>query len=99
LFSAVDFHEDFVQIPSIPETTLLLLETPSKVGSEFPTPTPDGFVGNNNAAFGEEIFDITEAQTEAVIKPDGTANDFGREPMTVVARTAGFIRSVSQYIA
>ena len=44
LLLTVDPDEKFVQIPSIPETTLLFLETPSKVGSEFPAPSPDGLI-------------------------------------------------------
>ena len=36
------------------------------------------------------LSDIAKAQTETMIKPDGTANDFGRKAMTVVARTTGF---------
>ena len=86
LLLTVNPDEQFVQIPSVPETTLLFLETPSKVGSEFPAPSPDGFIGNNNPAFGEEIFDITEAQAETVIDPDGVADDFRWETVSVVTR-------------
>ena len=86
LLLTVNPDEQFVQIPSVPETTLLFLETPSKVGSEFPAPLPDGFIGNNNPAFGEEIFDITEAQAETVIDPDGVADDFRWKTVSVVTR-------------
>ena len=63
----------------------LFLETARKIGSEFPTPSADGFVGDNNAAFGEEIFDITEAQAETVIESDGVTDNFRRKTVSVVA--------------
>ena len=89
-------NPDVVQVPCVPETTLLFLETPSKVGSEFPAPSPDGFIGNNSPAFGEEIFDITEAQAETVIDPDGVADDFRWKTVSVVTRLALFMgRSLS----
>ena len=43
LLPAVDPDEEFVQIPGITETTLLLLQTSGIVVSEFPAPSPDGF--------------------------------------------------------
>jgi hypothetical protein len=36
------------------------------------------------SAFGQKIFHITEAQTEAMIDPYGVADDFRRETVSVV---------------
>ena len=52
LLLAVDFDEEFVQIPGITEAALFLLKTSGIVGSEFPAPLADGFVRNNYSAFG-----------------------------------------------
>jgi len=38
-----------------------------------------------DASLGQQVFDIAKAQTETVIKPDSVADDFGREPMAVIA--------------
>ena len=57
----VDPDEEFVQIPGITEAALFLLKTSGIVGSEFPAPLPDGFVRNKDSAFGQKIFNITEA--------------------------------------
>ena len=85
LLLAVDSDEEFVQIPDITElASLFLLETPGIVGSEFPTPAPNGLVRNNDSAFGQKVFHITEAQTEAMIDPYGVADDFRREAVSVV---------------
>jgi len=77
LLLAVDSDEEFVQIPSITEASLFLLKTSGIVGSEFPAPLANGFVRNNYSAFGQKIFHITEAQTEAMIDPYGIAEISG----------------------
>src|SRR5437667_6501983 len=59
---AVDSYEELIQIPGIAETTLSPFQASSIVRSELPTPSPDGFVGNNDAAFREKIFHISEAK-------------------------------------
>ena len=84
LLLAVDSDEEFVQIPGITEASLFLLKTSGIVGSEFPAPLADGLVRNNYPAFGQKIFNITEAQTEAMIDPYGVADDFRRETVSVV---------------
>jgi hypothetical protein len=84
LLLAVDSDEEFVQIPSITEASPFLLKTSRIVGSEFPAPLSDGFVRNNDSAFGQKTFHITEAQTEAMIDPNGVADDFRRETVSVV---------------
>jgi hypothetical protein len=50
----------------------------------------NGFIGDDDSAFGEKILDISETQAETMIDPDGMANDFDREAITVVTRTTGF---------
>ena len=84
LLLAVDSDEKFVQIPGITEASLFLLKTSGIVGAEFPAPLSDGLVGNNDSAFGQKIFHITEAQTEAMINPYGVADDFRRETVSAV---------------
>jgi len=84
LLLAVDSDEEFVQIPGVTEASLFLLETSGIVGSEFPAPSPDGFVRNDDSAFGQKIFNVPEAQTEAMIDPYRVADDFRRETVSVV---------------
>ena len=44
---------------------------------ELQRPAPDGFVGDLDTAFGEQILDIAVAQREAEIQPDGVLDDLG----------------------
>jgi hypothetical protein len=50
-------------------------------GTEFQHPSPDGLVGDLDAALGEQLLDIPEAQGEAEIEPHGVPDDGGREPV------------------
>jgi hypothetical protein len=57
-----------------------------------PVVAASGLVGHDHTPHGEEVFDISEAQTESVVEPDGVADDLGREPVSVVARCFGVHR-------
>ena len=81
----VDRHEDFVQEPRISESTLSSLQLPSVVGAELPAPLASGFVGHDDASFGQQILNIPEAQAVSVVEPDGMADDVGRKAMPMVA--------------
>ena len=77
-------------MPGIAQTTLAPFECPSIVRTELLTSMSNGLIRDDDASLGQQVFDIAKAQTETVIKPDSVADDFGREPMAVIARTAGF---------
>ena len=80
-----DRDEDFVQQPRISESTLTSLQPPGVIGAELPAPLPNRFVRHDDAAFGQQILDIPEAQAVSVIQPDGVADDFRRKAMPKVA--------------
>jgi hypothetical protein len=50
-----------------------------------------GLVRDDDTSVGQDILDIAKAQTEMMTKPSGMANDFGKESVTVVARTTDFL--------
>jgi hypothetical protein len=52
--------------------------------SKLATPIAHGFIRQDHAAFGHELFDIAIAETEAEIQPDTVADDLCREPMTLI---------------
>ena len=86
LLLAVDSDEELVQIPSIAEATLSPFQFPNLVWTELLTPTSNRFIRDDDASLSQQIFNIAEAQTETVVKPDSMANDFGRKPMALVTR-------------
>jgi len=81
---AINPNENLTQVPAITETTLTLLQVSSRVGTELLAPDSNGFIRDDNAAFGEKILDITEAHAEAMINPDGVVDDFRRKPMAMI---------------
>ena len=95
----IDFHEDFVQMPGITQASLLLFETLCIVRTKFPAPSSNGFVRHSNAALGQKIFHIAEAQAEAMIDPNSVADDFRREAVSAVTRPGalhGFCQLAAQ---
>ena len=88
-----DSHKELVQVPDVAQATLSPGEVSSAHRTELPTPLPDCLAGNDDPAFGEEIFDIWEAQTEAVVQPDSVADDLGWVSVSTVAGHIGFHRA------
>jgi hypothetical protein len=86
LLLAVDSNEDFVQVPNIAEAALTPLQFSGIFRTELLTPESNRFIRDDDPAFGEKILDISEAQAETMVSPDGIADDFWRETMTVIAR-------------
>ena len=50
------------------------------------------FVGHRDAPLGQEIFDIANAHTEAVIQPDGVTDGRGGKSISMVARRVALHR-------
>src|ERR1700676_1308122 len=89
LLLAVDSNEDFVQVPNIAEPALTPLQFSGIVGAERLTPDSDCFIRDDDSAFGEKILDVSEAQAETMVSPDGVADDSRRETVTVIGRPIG----------
>ena len=85
LLLAIDSNEDFVQVPNIAEAALTPLQFSGIARTELLTPESNRFIRDDDAAFGEKILHISEAQTETMVNPDGIADDFRWETMTVIA--------------
>ncbi len=61
------------------------LEPTSILGTELPAPLPDGLVGDHDPPLCKELLDVTEAQAEAVVEPDGVADDLRGISVSVLA--------------
>ena len=58
LLPASDLHEHLVQIPEISESALFPLEPASVFAAELPAPLANRLVGYNDAALGQQVFDV-----------------------------------------
>ena len=52
--------------------------------SELENPTTHSLVGDFEAALGQQILDVSEAQREAAIEPYGVLDDLGRESVATI---------------
>ena len=59
-------------------------EPPGIAVSELENPTTHGLVGDFEAALGQQILDVSEAQREAAIEPYGVLDDLGRESVATI---------------
>jgi len=85
LSSTLDRDEDFVEMPRVAQATLAPLEGPGAVGIELESPQTNGFVGNCDSALLEEVLDVPKAHAEAVVEPDGVADDLAWKSISPVA--------------
>jgi hypothetical protein len=81
----LDVHEELIQVSRISQATLSPFEATSILGTELPTPLPDGLVRDHDPSLYQKILDVSEAQAEAVVEPDGVADDLRRESVSSVA--------------
>ena len=59
-------------------------------GPELVAPETDRFVGDEDAASGQDVLDVPMAQVEAVVESDGVLDDFGRKSVPLVEALSGF---------
>jgi CheY-like chemotaxis protein len=83
---AANRHEEFVQMPRVADGPRPTPEPPRVGRTEDLAPVPDGLVRQRDAALGEEVFDVAEAEGEPVVEPDGVADHRGREPVAWIVR-------------
>jgi hypothetical protein len=77
-------QKDRIQMPLVPRSRALAAELLSIGLPEFPAPIPHRFIGQDDATFRHELFDIPIAEAEAVIAPYAVADDLYREPMALI---------------
>ena len=86
LLLAVDSNQDFVQVPNITKAALPPFQFSGIFRTELLRPESNRFIRDDDSPFGEKILDISEAQAETMVNPDGIADDFWSETMTVIGR-------------
>ena len=85
LLPALNRHEELVQIPGVARPAPSAPQRPRVGEAERLTPMPNRFIRHRDTSLGEEIFDISETQAEAMIDPDGVTNDLGGKAVAAVA--------------
>jgi hypothetical protein len=96
LLLAVDSHEDLVHVPMVTQSSLVSLQFPHSQRR-----TSDTAVGWSHTTqgfpLGQEIFDISKAQAEAMVGPNRITDDLGSETIAGVPRIDGSSRHQFQF--
>ena len=74
----------FIKEPGVTQAASALLQLAGIVRPKSIAPLPNGFIGNLYTTLCQKIFDVAETETEPVVQPNGVANDFRWESMTVI---------------
>ncbi len=82
---ASDINEQFVNMPDVAQSSLFSPQSSGIGRSEFPTPVSDRFIGDGDATFSEQVFDIAETEREPMVQPDGVSDDFRGETVASVS--------------
>ena len=85
----IDTQIHLIEVPDVARLRSTTPELAGELGPEPETPLPDTFVSDQNTAFGEDQFDIAQAQAEDVIQPDGVADDLGWEAVSGIGDKVG----------
>ena len=85
---AVDRDEDFIEMPMRISTRVRASEFSGIGQAKLKRPAADRFIRDIDAALGQHILDIAQAQTKAKVQPDRLLDHSGREAMATIRRTA-----------
>ena len=80
---AADGQENLIQIPNITEFSLTLSKCPTVLLREFDTPTTNGLVRCLIPADRQHFFNITKAESEPMIEPNGMTDNLRWKAVTV----------------
>src|SRR5437764_14658130 len=83
---AGDANHHLIEVPPVARSWAAPSKPAGKPGPELQNPPPHRFIGNLQAAFGEELLYIPVAQCEPEIKPDRVLDDRRRKAMSAIRR-------------
>jgi len=84
-----NLHHNLVQVPFISHTRQPATDLVGECLAELEAPLPYGFMADDDAAGGEDLIDVAQAEWKAEIEPDGMADDLGRKAIAGVAGRGG----------
>jgi hypothetical protein len=79
-----DLNEHLVEIPGVTQSALSFLKLSRIFRPESIAPLPNGFIRDHNSTFGQKVFHIPKAQTEAMIQPYCVTDDERRKSVSMV---------------
>ena len=84
---AADLERYLVQMPLVASSYSSSTQPCGEGGAELRAPLADGFVADDDTAFGKEVLHVTKAEMEPKVQPHSVSDDFGREAVAPIRRT------------
>jgi hypothetical protein len=82
---AVNREKDLIQMPFVARLRTTTTQPLRILLAKCATPLADGLVGHDDLSDGHQLFDIAIAEREAIVQPDGVADNLGGETVALVA--------------
>src|SRR5450631_72180 len=82
--TTIDLETDFVEMPDGMRLRPAFAKIGRYLGSKVVHPAAHRLIGNDDSAFGQQILNVTEAQSEPDIKPDRLLDNLGREAVAAI---------------
>src|SRR6266700_454974 len=86
---AADLQGHFVQMPLVTGSRSSSTQPCSESRTELGAPLTDRLMADNDAALGEQILNVAEAEVETKVQPHGVRDDLGRETVASIRRAVG----------
>jgi hypothetical protein len=80
---ATDFHHHLVQVPAARRRRPTSAQIRRDQRAELVRPAPHSFATDFNAALGQQLLDVSNAQREPEIKPNCVPDHIRRKPVTL----------------
>ncbi|CUH20120.1 hypothetical protein JSE7799_00503 [Jannaschia seosinensis] len=85
MLRAVDLEYDLVEMPLVGWPGPIASDLRGELRPELRDPHPYRLIGNGDAPLGQKVFDISQAQGETVVRPDGVSDDGARKAVPLEA--------------
>ena len=83
MLDAVDLKDDLVEMPFVGGPGAITPDLCGDLHPELRYPDPDRLVGDDGPSRGEQVLGIAQAQSKAVVRPDGVSDDGAGEAMAL----------------
>ena len=79
---AVYLYEDLIDVERVAKASVFSFQSTGVYSAEFYTPETNRFSADSDTSFGKKIFDVSVAEIETIVEPDGVGNDLRWESVT-----------------
>jgi len=76
--------KDFIDVECVAVASMASLQSSSVNGAEFDAPQADRLSGDSDPTLCQKVFNISVAEIESIVEPDGVGNDVRWKSVSLV---------------